>query len=93
MQKKSEALDKFKIFEAYVEKQTGELIKSIRIVNRTEYTHSKFDEFLEQNGIDHGFSAPYTDPTRNVEVLKLKAKLPDMLWAKVICTAALIRNR
>lgn len=105
MNKKSEALDKFKSFKIMVENETGEKIKRLRSDNGTEYNSKSFKDFCLQNGIKQEFTAEYT-PQQNgiaersnrtlVEMsrcLMIKANLPEYLWAELINTSTYIRNR
>lgn len=52
MKKKSEVLDNFKIYKAYMEKQTGHEIMSIRTDGGGEYTSNQFIDLLQTAGID-----------------------------------------
>lgn len=57
---KSQALNKFIVFETLVEKQTGLKIKMVRSDNGYEYCSQRFIEYLSKNGITHQKSSPYT---------------------------------
>lgn len=48
MKKESLALEKFKAFKAFAEKQTGDSIKCLRTDNGTEYMNSNFEEFYSR---------------------------------------------
>lgn len=62
LKNKSEACDTFKIFKAYVEKQSGEKVKVLRTDRGQEYIVC--DDFLQKNGIKHQLTARYT-PQQN----------------------------
>ena len=96
---KSDALEMFKKFKAYVEKQSGCVIKKLRTDNGGEFCSNDFDAFCEEFGIYKQLTAPYT-PEQNgvaerknqtvVEIARsmLKAKnLPNLFWAEAVATA------
>ena len=60
MKKKSEALDKFKEFEAKSEKQLRRHIKSLRFDQGCEYMSIEFVSFLKEHEILSQLSAPGT---------------------------------
>lgn len=64
MAQKSEIFEKFKIFKAKVEKQTGLKIKNVRSDNDREYLSNKFKDFFEKEGIVHQLTTEYT-PEQN----------------------------
>lgn len=105
MRHKSEVLDRFKIFEALVSKQTKNQIKILRSDNGTEYTSRQFREFLEKKGIIHEKSAPYS-PQQNgrseremrtlVECARsmiFNKNVPTELWTEALNTATYVLNR
>ena len=61
---KGEAFDKFKNFQALVENQQNKKIKRIRSDNRGEFTSKKFKQHLQDCGIQHKTTVPYT-PQQN----------------------------
>lgn len=62
MKTKNEVFSQFKIFKSEVENQTGFKIKKHRADNgKGEYCHNQFvNDFLQQNGIIHKMTVPYT---------------------------------
>ena len=101
---KSEALDMFKKFKAFVEKQSGCFIKKLRTDNGGEFCSNDFDAFCEELGIYKQLTAPYT-PEQNgiaerknrtiVEMARsmLKARgLPNQFWAEAVATSVYLRN-
>jgi hypothetical protein len=83
----------------------GLRIKKIRSNNRTEFKNSQIEGFLEEEGIKHEFSSPYT-PQQNGVVERKNRTLLDMarpmldeyktldrFWAEVINTACYSINR
>jgi Integrase core domain/GAG-pre-integrase domain len=48
---KDKIFDKFKIFKALIERQTGKRIKMLRSDNGGEYTSRIFEKYLKENGI------------------------------------------
>jgi transposase InsO family protein len=80
-------------------------IKKIRSDNGTEFKNSQIEGFLEDEGIKHEFSSPYT-PQQNVVVERNNRtlldmartmldeyKTPDWFWAEAINTACYSINR
>jgi len=51
LKEKSEVLEKFKIFKAMVENQTGLKLKCLRFDRGGEFTSSEFIDFCEKHGI------------------------------------------
>jgi transposase InsO family protein len=87
-----------------VETQTGNKVKALRSDNGGEYTSKVLDGFLQEKGIVHEFSLPYT-PQQNGVAERLNRTLLDkaipMLeqsglplkhWGDAISTANYIRN-
>jgi transposase InsO family protein len=80
-------------------------IKKIRSDNGTEFKNSQIEGFLEEEGIKHEFSSPYT-PQQNGVVERKNRTLVDMartmldeyktselFWAEVVNTACYAINR
>src|SRR5579871_2579864 len=61
---KGETFDKFKNFQALVENQQNKKIKRIRSDNGGEFTSKKFKQHLQDYGIQHETTVPYT-PQQN----------------------------
>lgn len=57
---KSEVFNVFQNFKTMVEKQTGCKIKKLRSDNGKEYVNKRMEEYLQNKGIIHQLSAPYT---------------------------------
>jgi hypothetical protein len=80
-------------------------IKKIRSDNRTEFKNSQIEGFLEEEGIKHEFSSPYTPQQNGVVERKNRTlldmartmldeyKTPDRFWAEAINTACYSINR
>ncbi|KAF1318037.1 Integrase catalytic core protein, partial [Globisporangium splendens] len=105
MKKKSEALDKFKIFKSELENLTDCKIKRLRSDNGGEYTSKRFVDYLVGFGIKHEKTAPYT-PQQNGMAERMNRTLVEMArcmlyhesvdkkwWAEAVNTAAWIVNR
>jgi hypothetical protein len=83
----------------------GLRIKKIRSDNGTEFKNSQIEGFLEEEGIKHEFSSPYTPQQNGVVERKNRTlldmartmldehKTPDQFWAKAINTACYSINR
>jgi transposase InsO family protein len=83
----------------------GLRIKKIRSNNGTEFKNSQIEGFLEEEGIKHEFSSPYTPQQNGVVERKNKTlldmartmldeyKTPDRFWAEAINTACYSINR
>jgi hypothetical protein len=80
-------------------------IKKIRSDNGTEFKNSQIEGFLQEEGIKHEFSSPYTPQQNSVVERKNRTlldmartmldeyKTPDRFWAKAINTACYSINR
>jgi hypothetical protein len=83
----------------------GLWIKKIRSDNGTEFKNSQIEGFLEEEGIKHEFSSPYTPQQNGVVERKNRTlldmartmldeyKTPDRFWAEAINTACYSINR
>jgi hypothetical protein len=83
----------------------GLKIKKIRSDNGTEFKNSQIEGFLEEEGIKHEFSSPYTPQQNSVVEGKNRTlldmartmldeyKIPDRFWAEAINTAYYSINR
>lgn len=96
---KSEIVEVFQKFKALVENQTGKKIKPIRTDNGKEYVSQEFKRVLQEAGIRHQTSVPYS-PQQNglaeranqsiverARCLLLDAGLPKGYWAEATSTA------
>ncbi|KAJ0556052.1 putative RNA-directed DNA polymerase [Helianthus annuus] len=80
-------------------------IKRIRSDNGTEFKNSKMEEFCDERGILHEFSAPYTPQQNGVAERKKRtlietartmladSKLPINFWAEAVSAACYTLNR
>jgi transposase InsO family protein len=59
LKEKSDALEKFKQYITWAERQFNTKLKAIRSDRGGEFTSKDFDEFLSKLGIEHQLSAPY----------------------------------
>ena len=66
-----------KIFVRRAQKEFGLSIKKVRSDNRTEFKNTLLEEFLDEEGIMHEFSTPYT-PQQNGVVERKNRTLIDM---------------
>lgn len=64
LKEKSEAFDKFKIFRAMVETETGLKMKCLRLDRGGEFTSGEFNTYCEEDEIKRRMSAPRT-PQQN----------------------------
>lgn len=97
--------EKFQLYKAHVEKQTGCKIKTLRTDNNGEYINSQFDSFLSAEGISRQLTVPYTPQQNGVaeranstriemaRSMMVHAGVNEYLWAEAVNTAAYIRNR
>ncbi|POM74849.1 Rve domain containing hypothetical protein [Phytophthora palmivora] len=105
MKAKSDVLSKFKIFKAALEIATGQRIKRLRSDNGGEYTGRQFKAYLNNCGIKHEKTVPYT-PQQNGLAEHINRSLVEMArcmlyhesvdkkwWAEAVNTAAWIINR
>jgi transposase InsO family protein len=89
----------------WAQNEFGLRIKKIRSDNGAEFKNSQIEGFLEEEGIKHEFSSPYT-PQQNVVVERKNRTLLDMartmldenktldqFWAEAINTACYSINR
>jgi transposase InsO family protein len=60
LQEKSQTQDTLKGFLRRAQNEFGLRIKKIRSDNGTEFKNSQIEGFLEEEGIKHEFSSPYT---------------------------------
>jgi hypothetical protein len=80
-------------------------IKKIRSDNRTAFKNSQIEGFLEEEGIKHEFSSPYTPQQNNVVERKNRTlldmartmldeyKTPDQSWVEAINIACYSINQ
>lgn len=105
LRNKSEAFEKFKIFQAQAERTHGRKIKSLRTDNGGEYCSKEFAAFLQQQGIEHQTTVPYNSEQNGVSerlnktilckvrCMLVESGLPKNVWAEAVNTAVYIINR
>jgi hypothetical protein len=64
LKEKSEAFEKFKVFKALIENQTGKRLKAIRSDRGGEFISWKFKEFCDKHGIKREYTIP-RNPQQN----------------------------
>jgi transposase InsO family protein len=77
LQEKSQTQETLKRFLIQAQNEFGLRIKKIRSHNGTEFKNSQIEEFLEEEGIKHELSSPYT-PQQNGVVERKNRTLLDM---------------
>ncbi|KFD46771.1 hypothetical protein M513_12352 [Trichuris suis] len=105
LKNKTEALQKFKEFVAFIERKTSRKVKCLRTDNGQEYVNEHFAQFLTANGIRHERSIPDTPEQNGIaerlnltlvekaRTMLIDASLSTDLWAEAIGTANYLRNR
>ncbi|MCO5549365.1 hypothetical protein L7F22_002836 [Adiantum nelumboides] len=102
---KSDVLDTFKKFLAFVENQTGKKLRSLGSDNGVEYVSKAFIDFCAAKGIKRELTAPF-NPSQNgvaerlnrtiqekVRSMLSHAALPHGFWAEAVQTAIHLINR
>jgi hypothetical protein len=99
LQEKSQTQETLKGFLRRAQNEFGLRSKKIRSDNGTEFNNSQIEGFLEEEGIKHEFSSPYTPQQNGVVERKNRTlldmartmldeyKTPDRFWAETINTA------
>src|SRR5579871_4423166 len=102
---KGEAFDKFKNFQALVKNQQNKKIKRIRSDNGGEFTSKKFKQYLQDYGIQHKTTVPYTPQQNGVSersnrIIIERAKsmlyasgLGYKFWGEAVATIVYLKNR
>jgi transposase InsO family protein len=105
LQEKSQTQETLKGFLRRAQNEFGLRIKKIRSDNGTKFKNSQIEGFLEDEGIKHEFSSPYTHQQNGVVERKNRTlldmamtmldeyKTPDRFWAEAINTACYSINR
>ena len=105
MRYKSEAFEKFKLFQNEVENQLDKKIKALRSDRGGEYLSNEFDDHLRNCGIVSQLTPPGTPQLngvaerRNRTLLDMvrsmmsQVELPDSFWGFALLSAALTLNR
>ena len=96
---KCQVRDKVKTFVRRAQKEFGLPIKKMRSDNGTEFKNTQVEEFLDEEGIKHEFSTPYTPQQNGVVERKNHTlidmartmldeyKTPDLFWCEAVNTA------
>ena len=102
---KNDAFKAFKRYAKQVQNEKSLKITSIRSDHGGEFQNSLFEEFCEENGIFHNFSAPRTPQQNGVVERKNRSlvelartmlsdsSLPKYFWADAVSTACYVSNR
>ena len=102
---KSQVQEKVKIFVRRAQREFGLPIKKIRSDNGTEFKNTLVEEFLDDEGIKHEFSTPYTPQQNGVVERKNRTlldmartmldeyKTSDLFWSDAVNTACHAINR
>jgi transposase InsO family protein len=105
LQEKSQTQETLKGFLRQAQNEFGVRIKNIRSENGMEFKNSQIEGFLEDKGIKHEFSSPYTPQQngvverKNITLLDMartmldEYKIPDRFWAEAINIACYSINR
>jgi hypothetical protein len=105
LQEKTQTQETLKRFLRRAQNEFGLRIKKIRSNNGTEFKNSQIEGFLEEEGIKHEFSSPYTPQQNGVVERKNRTvldmartmldeyKTSDRFWAEAINTACYSINR
>ncbi|KAL4384369.1 hypothetical protein GQ457_15G012400 [Hibiscus cannabinus] len=100
-----EALEKFITFSKIAQNDVGQNISHIRSDHGTEFQNLGFEDFCNENGISHNFSAPRTPQQNGVVERKNRTleemartmlcenNLPKYFWAEATNTSCYIINR
>jgi hypothetical protein len=91
LQDKSETQGTLKRFLKRAQNEFELKVKKIRSDNGSEFKNLQVEEYLEEEGIKHEFSAPYT-PQQN-GVVERKNKTPERFWSEAVNTACHAINR
>jgi transposase InsO family protein len=105
LEEKSQTQETLKRFLRRAQNEFGLRIKKIRSDNGTKFKNSQIEGFLEEEGIKHEFSSPYTPQQNGVVERKNRTlldmartmldeyKTPDRFWVEAINTACYSINR
>jgi len=105
LKSKDEVFHCFKIFKAFVERESGRQIKMVRSDGGGEYKSNGFKRYYEELGLQHDITCPYTPQHNGVAERKnrtimdiarsmLKAKgMPNYFWAEAVTCAVYLINR
>ena len=77
LKEKDEAFEKFKIFKALIENQTGKRLKEVRLDRGGEFMSGDFKEFCDKHGIKREYTIPRT-PQQNGVVERQNRTVKEM---------------
>jgi transposase InsO family protein len=77
LKEKSEAFEKFKVFKALTENETGKRLKAIRSERGGEFSSRDFKEFYDKHGIKREYTIPRS-PQQNGVVLRHNRSIQQM---------------
>lgn len=102
---KSDALDAFKEYHLWAEKQTGQKLKAVRSDNGGEFISNEFNRYLKENGVSRQLTAAYTPQQNGIAERRNRTLLEsaramlyhagrDMsYWGEAVKTASYLKNR
>jgi transposase InsO family protein len=105
LQDKSKTQGTLKRFLRRAQNEFELMVKKIRSDNGSEFKNLQVEEFLEEEGIKHEFSAPYTPQQNGVVERKNRTliymartmlgeyKMPERFWSEAVNTACHAINR
>ncbi|UYV82302.1 hypothetical protein LAZ67_21001661 [Cordylochernes scorpioides] len=102
---KDEAYEKIKDYVISAHTEFGKNIQTIRTDNGREYVNRQVEDFLNQSGIKHQLTVPYSPAQNGIAERKNRSLmemtrcmlfdsgLPQSLWAEAVTTANYLHNR
>jgi transposase InsO family protein len=105
LQDKSETQEVLKKFLRSAQNKFDFKVKKIRSDNGTEFKNTQVEDFLDEEGIKHEFSAPYTPQQNGVAKMKNRTliemartmldeyKISDQFWVEAINMTCHVTNR
>uniref|UniRef100_W8B6G9 Retrovirus-related Pol polyprotein from transposon TNT 1-94 n=1 Tax=Ceratitis capitata TaxID=7213 RepID=W8B6G9_CERCA len=105
LRQKSDVFEAFKLYQSFMERQTGLKIKCLQSDNGREYLNNDFDKYLSESGIARRLSVPRTPEQNGVaermnrtlldmtRCLLLQSGLSNCFWSEAVATACYVRNR
>lgn len=78
LQDKSQAFERFKVFNKMVEKKSGYKLKCLRSDHGGEFTSNEFEDYCEKHGIKRQYSSPRT-PQQNGVVERKNRTVKEMV--------------
>jgi transposase InsO family protein len=105
LQDKSETQETLKLFLRRAQNEFELKVKKIRSDNRSKFKNLQVEEYLEEEGVNHEFSTPYTPQQNGVverknrtlidmaRTMLRKFKTPKRFWSEAVNTACHAINR